>query len=144
MEILKSNPFLERTVILFDGNCNLCNKSVQFILKNERAPELHFASLQSDFSRTILTQFSLPEEYTDSVLLYEKGHLYRESEAAIRIATYLRAPWSWARALRLVPTSIRDWIYRRIAKNRLLWFGATESCWIVHSVWDERFISDSK
>lgn len=143
MEISEgSNPLSEKAIIFFDGHCNLCNKSVQFILKKERASVLYFASLQSEFAKTILLRLSLPEDYTDSVLLYEKGHLYKESEAAIRIAKYLKSPWSWARIIRVVPTFLRNWVYRIIAKKRLKWFGSTDSCWIMQTAWRERFISD--
>lgn len=129
-----------RPIVLFDGNCNLCNKSVQFILEKERNAELHFTSLQSENGKALLRQFNYSEDYQESVLFYETGQLYNESRAALKIARYLKAPWSWLRVFWIVPGFMRNWAYRFVAKRRIKWFGSTESCWVMQKEWKGRFL----
>jgi predicted DCC family thiol-disulfide oxidoreductase YuxK len=128
-------------IVLFDGACNLCNKSVQYILEKERGPRLYFASLQSDFGVSLLKEFNFPADYRDSVLLYENDKLWSESGAALKIASYLKAPWSWLRILWIIPNFLRNWLYRFVAKRRIRWFGSAESCWVMQSSWRERFLA---
>ena len=130
----------QASVVLFDGHCNLCNKSVQFILEREKDATVLFTSLQSETGKEILREFSYPEDYRDSVLFLENGKLYDESGAALRVAKYLKAPWSWLRIFWIVPDFLRNAIYRFIAKRRLRWFGSTDSCWIMKKEWKERFL----
>lgn len=130
----------QAAVVLFDGHCNLCNKSVQFILEREKDSTLLFTSLQSEAGRQILEQHGFPVDYRDSVLFLENGKLYVESAAALRIANYLKAPWSWLRVFWIVPSFLRNFVYRFIAKRRLKWFGSTDSCWVMRQEWRERFL----
>jgi predicted DCC family thiol-disulfide oxidoreductase YuxK len=113
---------------------------VQFILNHERKPELFFAPLQSDIGQAILEEHHLPANYTDSVLFFDNDLLYQQSTAALKISRYLRFPWNWIRIGYIFPRFMRDFIYRYIAKNRLHWFGETDSCWIMTKEWRERFI----
>ena len=115
-------------ILLFDGVCNLCNGLVRFVLKHERGPTMRFASLQSDEGRAVLERFGHPPDALDTVVLVESGHAYTKSDAALRAARYLRAPWSWVRCLRVVPRPIRDWVYDRVAQNRYRWFGRRDAC----------------
>lgn len=118
---------MSEPVVLFDGTCNLCNGSVQFIIDHERTPTLKFASLQSDAARALLGT-ELPPGDPESVMLVEDGRTYSHSTAALRIARYLRAPWRWLAALVVVPRFLRDAVYRFIARNRYRWFGKSETC----------------
>ncbi|AKU98967.1 hypothetical protein AKJ09_05631 [Labilithrix luteola] len=124
-------------VLLFDGTCNLCNGSVQFILDHERGPELRFAPLQSDVARSLLRdavgeartrELAAPDRDPGSMILLERGHAYLQSTGALRTARYLRAPWRFGTLMLLVPRPLRDLVYRWIAKNRYRWFGKSESC----------------
>lgn len=131
-------------VILFDGTCNLCDGVVHFILDHERvrsrADTLQFAAVQSEAGSALLERATTPEQAKllrmgatgsgdpDSVVLIENGRLYTHSTAALRIARYLRAPWSWFAVLTLVPRFVRDGVYRWIARHRYRWFGKTEAC----------------
>lgn len=128
-------------LILFDGHCNLCNKSVQFILERERNKELFFTSLQSEIGKSVLNSNNLPEDYTESVLFLNDQKLYKESTAALKISAYLRFPWNGLRIFSIFPRFLRDWIYRSIAKNRLRWFGRTESCWVMTPENKKRFLT---
>ena len=128
------------SIVLFDGHCNLCNSSVQFILKKERNSRLLFASLQSEAGQKILSAFNYPSTYLDSVLLIENSILYSESGAALRITKYLKAPWSWLQIFWIIPAFLRNGLYRFIAKRRLHWFGQSQSCWVMTPEWKTRFI----
>lgn len=116
--------------ILFDGVCNLCNGSVQFILRRDPQARLRFASLQSEAGRRLVTEQGLDPEVLNSVILIEDGKVYRESAAALRIARHMDGAWKLLRVLVLIPRPIRDAVYRLIARNRYRWFGKSETCWL--------------
>lgn len=124
-------------VLFFDGTCNLCNGSVQFILDHERNHELRFAPLQSDVARSLLgkalgeeraRELAAPDRDPGTMILLEEGRAHLRSTGALRTARYLRAPWRLAAAMLLVPRPLRDLVYGWVAKNRYRWFGKTESC----------------
>jgi len=142
--------------VLFDGKCNLCNGSVQFIIDHERAPNLRFAPLQSDIASERL-KATLGEDATralvlgaagsgdpDSIVVIEDGKAYTHSTAALRLAAHLTAPWRWAFVFYVVPRFIRDLVYRWIARNRYRWFGKTESCRVPTPELRARFIGDAR
>lgn len=114
-------------LVLFDGVCNLCNGAVRFILKRDRAGYFSFASLQSAAAGRALAEHGLAPAL-NSIVLIEGGRLYQSSDAVLRIARRLGAPWSWAYAAVVVPRPLRDWLYRIIARNRYRWFGRREAC----------------
>lgn len=116
--------------ILFDGVCNLCNGSVQFILKRDPESRFRFASLQSEAGRRLVAENGLDPDVLSSVILIEDGKVYRESTAALRIARHLSGAWKLLRVLVLIPRPIRDAAYRLIARNRYRWFGKSETCWL--------------
>lgn len=117
--------------ILFDGVCNLCNGFVQFVLERDPAAYFRFASLQSEAARTLLATHGQQVPPTpETIMLLENGRLYTHSEAALRILRHLRWPWAWLYASILVPRSIRDAVYRLVARNRYRWFGRQEACWL--------------
>lgn len=116
--------------ILFDGVCNLCNGSVQFILRRDPQARFRFASLQSEAGQRLVTQQGLDPQVLSSVILIEDGKVYRESTAALRIARHMTGAWKLLRVFVLVPRPIRDAVYRLIARNRYRWFGKSETCWL--------------
>lgn len=117
-------------IVLFDGVCNLCSGSVQFILRRDPAGTFRFASLQSDLAQSLLTGRGLDPKALDSVVVVEGDRLYRESDAALRIARDLKGAWKALSVFRVVPRPVRDWAYRLIARNRYRWFGKSETCWL--------------
>lgn len=119
-----------KRIILFDGICNLCNASVNFIIKNDKKKFFVFASLQSDVAKEILLQFSAKKLNLDSIIYIENGALYEKSTAALKIAKQLRFPWPIFYLFIIIPPFIRDKIYNLIAKNRYKWFGKKDSCMI--------------
>lgn len=127
-------------IILFDGICNLCNSSVQFVLKHDTKKQFLFASLQSDASRKLLLQFNYENAKMDTIVLIEKNKVYDKSTAALRIARKLNPLWNWLYVLIIIPKSIRDFFYDIIAKNRYGWFGKRNSCLMYMTEYKNRFI----
>ena len=134
-EIAKRQP-----IVLFDGDCNLCNYSVQFLLKNNVKKNLNFTSLQSESGKRILSLAGNSIQHTDSVLFLKDNTLSVRSTAALDIAAHLGFIWQIFQVLRIVPLSLRDGIYRIIANNRNKWFGKKSSCLITNE-YSDRFIS---
>lgn len=132
----------ESAVVLFDGVCNLCNASVQFILDRDPQARFRFASLQSDAAKRLLSTrgLALPEGDPESVMLVEGDRVYSHSDAALRIARGLRGVWKALVAFLIVPRFIRDAVYRFIARNRYRWFGRTEECRIPTPALRARFL----
>jgi predicted DCC family thiol-disulfide oxidoreductase YuxK len=117
-------------VVLFDGLCNLCSFSVQFIIDRDPGAHFRFASLQSPVAARLLAEVgvSLPAGEPESVLLLQDGQLFERSEAALHIARQLRGPVRLLAPLIGIPHGLRDRAYRFIARNRYRWFGQAESC----------------
>ena len=115
-------------ILLFDGVCNLCDRSVQFVLDHDADRVFRFASLQSEVGRALIGRCGLDPESLDSVVLFAAGQCHVRSEAAWRIAGQLDAPWSWLAATRLIPRRGRDVVYNWVARNRYRWFGTREAC----------------
>ncbi len=119
-----------KSIILFDGVCNLCNNSVQFIIKRDKKKRFFYASLQSDAVQSILLQFELKNSDFDSIILIDKGKVYQKSTAILKIIKHLNNAWKLSYIFIIVPKFIRDFIYSIIAKNRYKWFGKRETCMI--------------
>ncbi|MGB0367914.1 MAG: thiol-disulfide oxidoreductase DCC family protein [Flavobacteriales bacterium] len=128
------------TVLLFDGVCNLCSESVQFVLERNRKENVKFASLQSDFGAKTLANFNLPANYVSSLVLVENGNVFVKSDAALKLAKHLNGLWKIGSVLLIVPKFIRNPVYDWIAKNRYKWFGKKEVCWIPEEKWKKRFL----
>ena len=121
---------LSRPTIFFDGVCNLCTGSVQFIIKHDPKHYFRFASLQSELGQQVLQQFNLPSAEFGSFILLEEGKIYTKSTAALRVTKKLDGLWPVLFSFMIVPPFIRNWVYSFIAKNRYRWFGKKESCWL--------------
>ena len=118
-------------IILFDGVCNLCNGSVVFVLQHEKRPTFLFASIQSEAGKELLERCGLPPDYQEAVVMIDDGKCYLGSTAALRIGSDLRFPWSMLADLcLLVPTLLRDWVYRVVARHRYQWFGKRDVCMV--------------
>jgi predicted DCC family thiol-disulfide oxidoreductase YuxK len=121
----------DKKLILFDGVCNLCNASVQYVIKRDKKNVFLFTALQSDAGLEIIKAYNIDISKTDSILLYtpEKGIDYK-STAALKIAGYLGFPINLMLVFFIVPGFIRNWVYDYIAKNRYKWYGKKDSCMI--------------
>lgn len=118
-------------LILFDGVCNLCNTSVQYIIQHDKKNVFLFAALQNETGKKILQKHQIDITKIDSIILYdaEKG-VSTKSTAALKIAYHLAFPHPILNFFLIIPPFIRNWVYDYIAKNRYKWFGKKESCWI--------------
>jgi len=129
-------------VVIFDGVCNLCSHTVQFIVAHEVSPTLLFASLQSAAGSRLMRQFGLDPEDAKTFVLLEEGLPYVRSEVAIRISRHLRMPWRSLGLVRVVPRFLRDYCYNIVARNRYRWFGRRETCMVPSSAVATRFLSE--
>lgn len=127
-------------LVLFDGVCNLCNGSVQWILAHDRAQRFRFAALQSNAARAALSAANAPSELPDSVVLVADGRVFLRSDAAIGIARRLGFPWSLAAVALVLPRFVRDGIYGWIARNRYRWFGKKDACMVPTKALRARFL----
>ncbi|TWI54476.1 thiol-disulfide oxidoreductase DCC family protein [Halalkalibacter nanhaiisediminis] len=117
----------QRPILLFDGECNVCNHLVDFMLRYERKQWFLFASLQSKEGQRLVADFDIPEN-VDSVIVLIDGRVYLYSDAVFEVARVL--PWylRWMRIFRVIPTKWRNKGYKHFAKNRYRWFGKRETC----------------
>ncbi|WP_456424654.1 thiol-disulfide oxidoreductase DCC family protein [Lutibacter sp.] len=137
------NNFNNKLIILFDGVCNLCNSSVNFIIKHDTKEQFLFASLQSDAAKEILLQFSTKKLTVDSIMLIEGKNIYEKSSAILQISKHLNSGYKVLYGFIIIPKFIRDWVYDIIAKNRYKWFGKKEKCMIPTPEIKNRFIEYS-
>lgn len=116
-----------KNIILFDGYCNLCSGSVQFIIRNDPKEIYRFESLQSDVVSENWPEIANSSHF-GTVVLIENGKKYYRSGAALRIARKLRFPVNLFSVFFIIPAFIRDPVYNWIARNRFKWFGRRDSC----------------
>jgi predicted DCC family thiol-disulfide oxidoreductase YuxK len=123
MSISDSHP-----IVIFDGVCNLCNASVDFVIRHDPQGVFKVSANQHETGQRILREQGVDPHEVDTVFLYEGGTLYRRSTAALRIVRHLGLPWSLLYGLVIIPAPLRDFVYRGIARNRYRWFGKKETC----------------
>ena len=129
-------------ILLFDGHCNLCNAWVQFIVKRNPAKTIRFASLQSKAGRALLDEHKIAQDYLDSLVLIEEERFSVSSSAALRTLSYLSTWESQLKLLLVLPSPLRDLVYRFVARYRYKWFGRREQCMIPTAELNERFLPD--
>ncbi len=131
----------DKLIVLFDGVCNLCNRSVQFIIRHDRKGRFLFAALQSDAAQALLEQLHTPVPGSpESIILVYNNRVYHYSDAVLQIARRLDGAWPLAYAGIVLPRFVRDPIYRFIARNRYRWFGRQESCMLPSPALKARFL----
>jgi predicted DCC family thiol-disulfide oxidoreductase YuxK len=128
--------------VIFDGVCNLCARSVQFILKHETEPRFRFAPVQSPAGARLLNEHGFDCADVTTFVLVSGGKVYTRSSAALRITRHLKGPWKLVRALWLIPRPLRDWMYDVVARNRYRWFGKTDACMVPTPGLQARFLYD--
>ncbi|MBP0724363.1 thiol-disulfide oxidoreductase DCC family protein [Bacillus sp. RG28] len=128
-----------RKIILFDGVCQFCNGSVNFIIKQDVKQKFLFAPLQSEFGSQFLQNH--PElNNVDSLVLLENEHYFIYSTAALKIVKQLKWKWKFLYAFILVPKPIRDFVYKLVAKNRYRLFGKIDTCMVPTKEIKKRFL----
>jgi len=121
----------DKKLILFDGVCNLCNASVQFIINHDKQNKFLFAPLESKIGQDILQTFKIDPKKTDSIVLYDpKEGISVRSSAALTISKYLGFPVNAMIIFYVIPPFIRNAVYDFIAENRYKWYGKKDACMI--------------
>ncbi|HMP74950.1 MAG TPA: DCC1-like thiol-disulfide oxidoreductase family protein [Kiritimatiellia bacterium] len=131
----------DRPVVLFDGECGLCSRSVRFILRHERNAWCRFAALQSEAGRGLALKAGYDPASLDSLLVLAGGRLLLRSEAVLHIASHLRWPWRAVQVFRALPGGFRDVLYNWVARNRFRLFGRHEYCSVPQGLDRARFIA---
>ena len=119
----------ESPIVLFDGVCNYCNAMVNSSIRYDKKAILKFAALQSEAGKRLKEEYKVGPDI-DSVILIDNGKVYTYSDAAIRIAKYLRWPAKIFYGFIVVPKFIRQPFYKWVARNRYKWFGKKENCMV--------------
>lgn len=128
-------------IVLFDGICNLCNSTVQFIIKRDKNNVFKFSSLQSEFGQNFLKERNLSSTDFNSIILYESGvAYYTKSTAILKIVQKLGFPYKILSVFLLIPSPIRDSIYSLLSKNRYHLFGKKDSCMVPTAENKKKFI----
>ena len=127
-------------IILFDGVCNLCNASVQFIINRDTKAVFKFTSLQSELGQALLKKHNISSENLYSVIVIQDNHVYDRSRAALEIAKQLNGLWPLFYSLIVIPPFIRNFIYDWISKNRYRWFGVRQECMMPTPEMKTRFL----
>jgi len=115
----------ERPVIVFDGVCNLCNTSIDFVMRRDRGRVFLMAANQGETARRLLGDAAAD---VDTIALVEPGRVSHRSTAVLRIARRLPWPWRAGAALLVIPRPLRDALYRLLARYRYRWFGKRSTC----------------
>lgn len=118
----------DHPVVLFDGECGLCDRSVRFICEQDRGDHFRFAPLQSELGQSLLRAHGLPADVYKSLVLIDAEGVHLRSTGALRIARKLRAPWCWLACLLWLPSILRDPVYNLVARYRHRFFPPKETC----------------
>jgi predicted DCC family thiol-disulfide oxidoreductase YuxK len=124
---MKINTENQPYIVLFDGLCNLCNGSVQFIIRHDKKNKFVFASLQSEVAQKLLNEIHVKSSQESIVLIKGNKH-FEKSDAALEIAKNLSGLWPMIYGSKIIPRILRDVLYNWVAKKRYTWFGKRESC----------------
>lgn len=115
-------------IVFFDGNCNLCNGSVQFILKRDSEEYFKFSPLNSQFSNDFFSNKKWDLKNSNSIILFDNNQFFTKSDAILLIFKNLNSPLKYIHYLIYIPKGIRDFMYDIIAKYRYVWFGKRNHC----------------
>jgi predicted DCC family thiol-disulfide oxidoreductase YuxK len=120
----------DRPLIVFDGECVLCSANARFVLRRDRRRRFRLTTAQSPLGAALYRHFGLRADEEGTILVLRDGRLLTDSEAAIAIPAGLGWPWRAAASLKIVPRTLRDPVYRWVARNRFRWFGRRDQCWV--------------
>jgi len=131
----------EKQLILFDGVCNFCNGSVNFIIKRDPSEKFVFAPIQSVLGQVMVDKYEL-ESKPDTIALIANGQCYIMSDAALTVARQMSGLWPLMRIFFIVPKKVRDFLYVVFGRNRYRWFGKRDHCAVPMPDIRARFVGD--
>lgn len=105
-------------IVFYDGDCGFCNRSVAFILKNDKTRSIKFAAIQSDFTNMLFRDKGWPAPDLSTFYFYENAGIFEKSTGALKVAKYLKFPYTLMLAFWIIPPFIRNYVYNVIAKRR--------------------------
>jgi predicted DCC family thiol-disulfide oxidoreductase YuxK len=129
-----------KSIIVFDGLCNFCNRWVRFILNRDRARRFRFASAQSKVGSALLLAHGLSPEDLETMLLIEADQHYLKSDAVLQILRRLGGGWPAFQLLLVFPKHLRDAAYSAFARHRYRWFGKYNACLVPDERWRDQFL----
>lgn len=132
----------EGEILVFDGVCVLCSRSVAFVLAHDHARRYRFAALQTRSGRELLVRHGLDPDDPHSMLLTDGERIWTESDAFLRVIGGFGGAWRFAGLLRVIPRPVRNWAYRTVARNRYRWFGKRDACLLPTPELAGRFLLD--
>lgn len=121
-----------KAIIIYDGVCGVCNKTIQFILNNKPNENIRFVAFQSPIAQNLLEKKKVALDLS-SIILIENEKIYSKSTAVLKIMHLLQTPYRFLYYFIIIPKFIRNTIYSKIAKYRYLILGKTEQCRILTS-----------
>ena len=121
----------DKKIVLFDGVCNLCNRTIQRIIKRDKEDIFRFAALQSELGKKLVSERNIDTSKVDSIILIEPGvAYYTKSSAALNIGIHLKGYRTISRVLKLIPSGLRNIVYDLVARNRYTWYGKKDHCMV--------------
>ena len=130
----------DKPILLFDGVCNFCDSTVNFIIDRDPRKNIRFAALQSQAGQQLLEKFSLDKNNFDSLVVVHKGRYFKKTSAVLRIVRWMKFPWNWLSIFIIIPPFIGNFFYDIVARNRYKWFGKLEYCRVPTPDVKERFL----
>lgn len=131
-----------KSIIFFDGVCNLCNASIDFIIQRDKKDRFLVGALQDEWSKKVLSKYGVKRDYLDSLVLLENQEIFYKSTAALKIAKSLSGLWPVFYPLIVLPQEFRNVIYDWIATNRYRWFGKKSTCRLPSPEEKVKFLSE--
>ena len=105
-------------IVLYDGDCGFCNRSVAFVMKKDKTQSIHFAAIQSDYTKQLFIEKGWDSPDLSTFYFIENEVLFQKSNAALKVAGYFNMPLSMLVVFKIVPRFLRDSVYDFIAKRR--------------------------
>ncbi|MBB6328590.1 putative DCC family thiol-disulfide oxidoreductase YuxK [Algoriphagus iocasae] len=133
----------QKSIIFFDGVCNLCNASIDFVIRHDTNDRFLVGALQDELSRRILSNYQVDPNYLDSLVLLENGKIFYRSTAALKIAKKLTGFAPFLYPLIFLPKFLRDPVYDWIGRNRYRWYGKKSTCRLPTPEEKAKFLSPS-
>jgi len=130
----------KQPLLMYDGECALCNHLIQFYLKHEKKQELNFVPLDSPKAQLLIQHFEL-KATKDSMVLIRGYNAYIKSCAALRLSGYMKGLWPLAQVFLIIPPFLRNPVYDFVAKRRIKWFGLQQACMNINGFRKERFLN---
>jgi predicted DCC family thiol-disulfide oxidoreductase YuxK len=125
---VQPEPATTSPIVLYDGVCGLCARSVRWILRHERDHAIRFAPLQGELAAELRKKFPAIPETLETVVYIDGDRAHLRSKAFLHLAKHLKAPWRWIHAFRWWPAVLGDLGYRLVAATRYRLFGKVDAC----------------